>query len=78
MTDTEYDIDLSEVGVPRGEGESWDNLAERLRRERRPSFDCALCGEWHDSRGDAVRCCSERFGPVDADGESDDVLEGST
>lgn len=61
MSETDYGLDVESVGVPRGEGESWHDLADRRRRERGPSFDCALCGEAHDSRGDAVQCCSGRF-----------------
>ncbi len=58
---TDYELDIESVGVPRGEGESWDALAERRRRERRPTFDCCLCGESYESRGEATQCCSKRF-----------------
>ena len=58
---TDYELDIEEVGVPRGEGEAWDDLADRRRREQRPTFQCCLCGETHNSRGEATRCCSEYF-----------------
>jgi hypothetical protein len=34
----DYRIDLSDYGVPKARGESWDDAAQRLR-EQRP-YDC--------------------------------------
>ena len=61
MSENDYDLDIQSIGVPSWKGETWQDAVNRRRRERRSSFDCALCGEWHDSRGAATRCCSERF-----------------
>jgi len=33
-SDTDYALDLSDIGVPRGQGESWHEAAERLRGDR--------------------------------------------
>lgn len=57
VPENDYGPDIDSVGVPNEEGESWQEVVER----RRETFDCALCGEPHDSRGAATRCCSERL-----------------
>lgn len=60
MSEEKYGIDIEEIGVPRGEGESWQEAAERLRREREHWFACP-CGAAYRSRRAAIRCCEDRF-----------------
>jgi hypothetical protein len=60
MPENDYGIDVEEIGVPRGDGESWDEAADRLRRERDRWFVCP-CGAAYRSRRAALRCCSDRF-----------------
>lgn len=58
---TDYALDFEDIGVPAADGESWGELAARRRREKRPSFDCAICGLEHGDRGDALACCASTF-----------------
>lgn len=59
MGDT-YDVD-AEAGVPAGEGESWAEAADRLRRYGRDEQDWhyCVCGARFRTRRAALRCCSE-------------------
>ena len=58
---TDYDIDLSECGVPRGEGETWGELVERRDggRDEHPHGCCLCDAEYRSRRAAALRCCSE-------------------
>lgn len=73
---SEYALDMEEIGVADGEGESWDELAKRLREERQRWFDCP-CGAQYRNRRAAIQCCEQYFGDVDLpsiteDGATDD------
>lgn len=60
MSETDYDLDLSEMGVPRGEGESWSDVAGRRRDRGREWYRC-VCGARYRGRRPALRCCGDRF-----------------
>jgi len=75
VSENDYGIDIDDVGVPNEEGETWDELAQRLRRERNRWFYCA-CGAGYRSRRPAVRCCSDQFDDVDLPPIEDDGATG--
>jgi len=58
----DYNIDLSDYGVPREEGESWQEVVDRRQDDRdvSPPFAC-VCGAEYTGRRAALLCCSDRF-----------------
>jgi len=58
---SQYGIDLMEIGVERGEGESWQELVNRRTGEQGQELYFCPCGAGYHSRAARLRCCSERF-----------------
>jgi len=53
--------DIEDLGVAKGEGESWAEVVERLRGRDDDRWHYCICGARYRSRGPALLCCSERF-----------------
>lgn len=60
-TDSIELADIEDIGVAKGDGESWPEVAERLRGRDDDRWHYCVCGARFRSRGPALLCCSERF-----------------
>jgi len=61
VTDGGLDVDIEDIGVAKGEGESWSEVADRLRSRDDDRWHYCVCGARYRSRGAALLCCGERF-----------------
>jgi hypothetical protein len=75
---------LEEIGVPRGEGESWEEAARRLRDRDRDGWSACACGARYRSTAAALACCDDRLDDLpgeppavgrEFDGASDEAVE---
>jgi len=55
----QHKLTLSDVGVPNGDGESWQDVVDR-RTADRPPYEC-VCGASYSTSGAAIKCCEDRF-----------------
>jgi len=67
VTDGGLDMNIEKLGTTKANGESWGEVADRLRDRDDDRWHYCACGARYRSRGPALRCCSERFAEIAAD-----------
>ncbi|KOX92802.1 hypothetical protein AMS69_10080 [Haloarcula rubripromontorii] len=67
--------DIEDIGVPKGDGESWRAVVARLRSRDDNRWHYCVCGARYRNRGPALRCCSDRFAKIVTDGGTPTAAE---
>jgi len=64
LTDGGLDVGIEEIGVAKGEGELWGEVADRLRGRDDDRWHYCVCGARYRNRRPALQCCSQRFAEI--------------